>query len=39
MNNEGFTWKVILKEIKEKGYKGSDSLLRTYLAKIKKGKS
>lgn len=38
MNNEGCTWKVILEGIKKEGYKGSDSLLRTYLAKIKKEK-
>ena len=38
MNNEGCTWKVIIEEIKKEGYKGSDSLLRTYLAKIKKEK-
>lgn len=38
MNNDGYTWNVILKEIKKEGYNGSDSLLRTYLAKIKKEK-
>lgn len=38
MNNNGFTWKVILESIKKEGYKGSNSLLRTYLAKIKKEK-
>ena len=36
MNNEGFTWKVIKESIQRDGYNGSDSLLRTYLAKIKK---
>lgn len=36
MNNEGFTWKLIKDAIKKDGYKGSDSLLRTYLSKIKK---
>lgn len=36
MNNDGYAWKVILEDIKKEGYKGSDSLLRTYLAKIKR---
>ena len=36
MNNEGFTWKVIKENIQKDGYNGSDSLLRTYLSKIKK---
>ena len=36
MNKCGFSWKKIYDEIKEKGYKGSESLLRTYLSKIKK---
>lgn len=36
MNDEGFTWKVIKESIQRDGYNGSDSLLRTYLAKIKK---
>lgn len=39
MNNEGCTWKVIMEDISKEGYKGSDSLLRTYLAKIKKEKT
>ena len=38
MNNEGYTWKVISEKIKNEGYKGSDSLLRKYLSKIKKEK-
>lgn len=36
MNNEGYSWKSIKEKILQKGYDGSDSLLRTYLAKIKK---
>lgn len=36
MNNNGFSWKEIKEVIKLEGYEGSDSLLRTYLAKIKK---
>ena len=36
MNDDGFSWKKIYDEIKTKGYKGSGSLLRTYLSKIKK---
>ena len=36
MNNEGFTWKEIKESIQKDGYNGSDSLLRTYLSKIKK---
>lgn len=36
LNNEGLTWKMIKEEIQKEGYKGSDSLLRMYLAKIKK---
>lgn len=36
MNDDGFSWKKIYDEIKRKGYKGSESLLRTYLSKIKK---
>ena len=36
MNNEGFTWKVIKENIQKDGYNGSDSLLRTYVSKIKK---
>jgi transposase len=36
MSNEGYTWKVIKETIKKDGYKGSDSLLRKYLTKIKK---
>ena len=39
MNNEGFTWKVIKESIQKDGYNGSDSLLRTYLSKIKKEKT
>lgn len=39
MNNEGFTWKVIKESIQKEGYNGSDSLLRTYLSKIKKEKT
>lgn len=39
MNNNGCKWNVILKEIKKDGYKGSNSLLRTYLAKIKRTKT
>ena len=39
MNNEGFNWKKIRDTIKGDGYEGSDSLLRTYLAKIKKEKT
>ena len=38
MNNEGYTWKAIKKHIENTGYKGSDSLLRKYLAKIRKEK-
>lgn len=38
MNNEGYTWKIIKEAIKKDGYDGSDSLLRTYLSKIKKEK-
>ena len=38
MNNEGYTWKAIKKHIEKAGYKGSDSLLRKYIAKIRKGK-
>lgn len=38
MNNEGFTWKVIKESIQRDGYKGTDSLLRAYLSKIKKEK-
>ena len=37
--NEGFTWKVIKESIQKDGYNGSDSLLRTYLSKIKKEKT
>ena len=36
LNNEGLTWRMIKEEIQKEGYKGSDSLLRTYLTKIKK---
>ena len=36
MNNDGFNWKKIYDTIKENGYKGSESLLRTYLSKIRK---
>lgn len=36
MNDDGFSWKKIYDEIKTNGYKGSESLLRTYLSKIKK---
>lgn len=36
MNNDGNSWKVIRDCIREEGYNGSDSLLRMYLAKIKK---
>ena len=36
MNNEGFTWKMIKENIQKDGYNGSDSLLRTYISKIKK---
>lgn len=38
MNNEGFTWNVIKESIQKDGYNGSDSLLKTYLSKIKKQK-
>lgn len=38
MNNKGYTWKIIKEYIKKEGYNGSDSLLRTYIAKIKKEK-
>ena len=38
MNNEGYTWKAIKEHIEKAGYKGSDSLLRKYLAKIRKEK-
>lgn len=36
LNNEGCSWKEIMCEIKKDGYNGSDSLLRTYLSKIRK---
>lgn len=36
MNNKGYSWRNIRDTIKEKGYIGSDSLIRHYLAKIKK---
>ena len=36
MNNKGYSWKIIRDTIKKKGYVGSDSLIRHYLAKIKK---
>lgn len=36
MNNEGYTWKAIKEHIEKAGYKGSDSLLRKYLTKIRK---
>lgn len=36
MNEMGFIWKKIYDEIKSEGYNGSESLLRTYLSKIKK---
>ena len=39
MNNEGYSWKLIMEAIKQKGFIGSGSLLRTYLSKIKKGKT
>ena len=38
MNNEGYTWKAIRDEIQKDGYIGSDSLLRTYLSKIRREK-
>lgn len=37
MNNEGYKSSIILEKIKEEGYKGTGSLLRNYLSKIKKG--
>ena len=39
MNNNGCNWKEIKDAIVAEGYKGCDSLLRTYLAKIKKEKT
>lgn len=36
MNNDGLSWKKIYDKIRTNGYKGSESLLRTYLSKIKK---
>ena len=39
MNNNGCSWKEIKDAIVVEGYKGCDSLLRTYLAKIKKEKT
>lgn len=36
MNNDGLSWKKIYDKIRINGYKGSESLLRTYLSKIKK---
>ena len=36
MNNKGFSWRKIKDVIVADGYTGCDSLLRTYLAKIKK---
>lgn len=36
MNDDGFSWIKIYDEIKKNGYNGSESLLRTYLSKIKK---
>ena len=36
MNNGGLSWKKIYDKIRTNGYKGSESLLRTYLSKIKK---
>ena len=36
MNNEGCSWIIINKAIRKKRYTGSDSLLRTYLAKIRR---
>ena len=36
MNNKGYSCKIIRDSIKEKGYIGSDSLIRHYLSKIKK---
>lgn len=39
LNNEGCSWKEIICEIKKCGYNGSDSLLRTYLSKIRKDTS
>ena len=39
MNNEGYSWKLIMEAIKQKGFIGSGSLLRTYLSKIKKEKN
>ncbi len=39
MNNNGFSWREIKDAIVIEGYKGCDSLLRTYLAKIKKEKN
>ena len=39
MNNAGYSWKLIMEAIKQKGFIGSGSLLRTYLSKIKKEKN
>lgn len=36
MNNKGYSWKIIRYSIKEKGYIGSDSLIRHYLSNIRK---
>lgn len=36
MNNEGYSWKIINEALKKDGYKGSHSLLRKYLAEIRK---
>lgn len=36
MNNKGYSWRIIRDTIKEKGYVGSDSLIRHYLSKIRK---
>ena len=36
MNNGALSWKKIYDKLRTNGYKGSESLLRTYLSKIKK---
>ena len=38
LNNSGYSWKIIRDTLKEKGFTGSDSLIRHYLSKIKKEK-
>lgn len=39
MNNNGFGWKKIKEVIELEGYKGSDSLLRTFFSQNKKRKN